>query len=115
MPAAKVTTKKTAAPKKAKSTVWRVVAQTGRVGRVHFSGNEADAREYLANNFPHPHVDEFTADPANPVHDVKLVSPDGVEEVYNRKDGWAPKPDYDGDSDEDDADSDEDETEYEDA
>jgi hypothetical protein len=71
---------------------WKVVAQTGRVGRKHFEGLEKDAREFVTKNFPRPHVDEFTADPNSPVHDVKLVAPDGSEEVFNSHDGWSANP-----------------------
>jgi hypothetical protein len=99
MPPTRTTTVSTAKSNAVK--IWRVVGQTGRVGRVHFKGNEADARDYVERNFPRAHVDEFTANPNNPVHDVKLLSPDGVEEVYHSVEGWKPRPDYDKPEDED--------------
>lgn len=78
---------------------WRVVQQSGaRVNRIVFRGLEHDARRYVQDHFPRPHVDEFTANPDNPVHDVKLVAPNGTEEVYNSgthdNGGWMPRPDY---------------------
>lgn len=97
------TTKATAGSGK---NYWKVIAQTGRVGRKHFEGIEADARDFVVRNFPRPHVDETTQNPDNPVHDVKLVSPAGTEEVFNSKDGWKPKPDYDADNDTDGTDED---------
>jgi len=79
---------------------WRVVSQTGRrTGRILFRGLEHDARRFIEERFPRPHVDEFTENPNNPVHDVKLVSPAGVEEVFNshvhENNGWSPVPQYD--------------------
>ena len=88
------------ARKREENPEFRVIAQTGREGRAHFSGNEADARDYLARNFPRPHVDEFTADPDHPVHDVKLVGPGGVEQVYNHG-VWTDLADYNSDADDD--------------
>jgi hypothetical protein len=85
------------------TTEWRAVQQTGeRVGRILFRGLEHDVKAFIESRYPRPHVDEFTANPDNPVHDVKLVSPDGTESVFNShthaNGGWMNRPDYDQDT-----------------
>lgn len=63
--------------------MWKVRQFTGghggKNGRTLFEGLEDDARVFVENNFPRPHIeaggghDEVSAD-------VHLVSPDGVRE-----------------------------------
>jgi hypothetical protein len=79
----------------------RVVSQVGdKKGRKLFEGNEADARRFVEQNFPRTHVDDNTVNRDIPVHDVKLINPSGVEEVYHADTGWVSRPDYNADPDE---------------
>lgn len=67
--------------------VWKVLTNSdpSRV-RTLFQGLEKDARAYIANHFPRPHVEPPSQDPG--VHDVKLSGPGGVEDFYHADDGW---------------------------
>jgi hypothetical protein len=58
--------------------------------RTLFQGLEKDARRFIENNFPRPHVEPGTNDEAVP--DVALVAPDGSKETYHAEDGWSGKP-----------------------
>ena len=58
----------------------------GRV-RVHFQGNEADARRYVEQNFPRPHVEPGSV--AERLYaDVQLHSPDGTVQELHGDAGW---------------------------
>lgn len=68
------------------SDMWLVKQNTGqRAGRRLFEGLEEDARLFIENNFPRPHIepggggDELQAD-------VHLISPEGVREHFLGKD-----------------------------
>jgi len=60
--------------------LWKVKQNTGQnKGRTLFVGLEDDARVFVENNFPRPHIsnsgDELEAD-------VHLISPDNVREHF---------------------------------
>jgi hypothetical protein len=67
----------------------KVVSNTvvGKV-KTYFEGLEKDARTYVQNSFPRPHVEPpgHPSDPA--VADVKLVKDDGTEATYHADNGW---------------------------
>jgi len=66
---------------------WKVVTNNdlSRV-RTLFAGLEKDARDFIARNFPRPHVEPPSQEPG--VHDVKLVGPNGEEDLYHADEGW---------------------------
>ncbi len=54
--------------------------------RTVFEGLARDARKFVRDNFPLPHVEPPNQDPGVP--DVKLVHEDGTEETFHADDGW---------------------------
>ena len=68
----------------------RVVQQTTGRARVLFEGLAEDARKFVQNNFPRPHVEPPGAPVGNAVPDVVLVHDDGTKENYHADDGWKP-------------------------
>lgn len=69
--------------------VWNVVTTATSRAKTLFSGLEKDARKFVENNFPRPHV-EPPGHPTDPGQaDVKLVGPGGQTETYHAEDGWS--------------------------
>lgn len=65
---------------------WTVRTNNERA-RELFRGTERDARQFIADHFPRAHVEPPSQDPGIP--DVKLVSPDKVEDTFHADHGWA--------------------------
>lgn len=67
--------------------LWKVLSNSdpSRI-RTLFQGLEKDARAFIESHYPRAHVEPPSQDPGVP--DVKLVSPDGVEDTYHAEDGW---------------------------
>lgn len=56
--------------------------------RTVFEGLEHEARRYVENNFPRPHVEPGTVTD-NPAPDAVLVKEDGSKETYHADNGWS--------------------------